>query len=62
MSFNKAHLPELQKLLKIRENYQSNKDFLDDYLGSPDMIIGPLDSMEYIKMIRNESNGEKPGK
>jgi hypothetical protein len=51
----KRHLPDLKTLLEIRSFYSSDKEFLDSYLGKVDFMIGPCDSMEFIKKIQKEN-------
>ena len=51
MGFNKKHLPPLEDLKKIRDYYSSDKEFLERQFGKADCIIGPIDSMDYLKEI-----------
>jgi hypothetical protein len=61
MGFNTRRLPELKDLIKIRENYNSDKEFLEAYVGKSDAIIGPVDSSEYLeklsKRVKKDENG-----
>lgn len=60
MGFNKKYLPDLPVLKSIRERYEDDSRFLQIYLYSPDAIIGPVDSMEYLKSIdKNYNQNEK---
>jgi len=59
MSFNKKYLPELPVLMKIRERYSSDKDFLDSYLRKVDAIVGSNDSFEYLKKIKDKVENDK---
>jgi hypothetical protein len=52
MSFNKKYLPDPEKLIKIRESYSSDKEFLEDYFRKTDAILGSPESFEYIQKIR----------
>lgn len=63
MSFNKKYLPELNDLIKIRENYSSDEEFLDQYFRKVDAVIGSTDSFNYIKDMRKkvEENEKKMG-
>lgn len=62
MSFNKKYLPDLQDLIKIREKYSTDEEFLDSYFRKVDAVIGPADSFEYIKKMRERvENGQKMG-
>jgi len=56
MGFNKKFLPDLSSLKSIRERYDDDKRFLHIYLYSPDAILGPVDSMEYLKSIEKTYN------
>ena len=51
MGFNTRRLPELKELIKIRENYNSDKEFLESYVGKADAVIGPVDSSNYLEKI-----------
>jgi len=59
MSFNKRYLPELPELIKIREKYSSDKDFLSGYLGKIDAIMGSQESFEYLKKIKDRVENDK---
>ena len=63
MSFNKKYLPELNDLIKIREKYSSDEEFLDEYFRKVDAVIGSTDSFNYIKDMRKkvEENEKKMG-
>jgi hypothetical protein len=60
MGFNTRRLPELKELMKIRENYNSDKEFLESYVGKSDAIVGPVDSSEYLeklaKRVKKDAN------
>ena len=64
MSFNKKYLPELPKLIKIRETYSSDEEFLDQYFRKVDAILGSQESFEYIHEMRKkvEENVQGLGK
>lgn len=51
MGFNKKRLPPLEDLKKIRNSYSSDEEFLIKQFGKADCIIGPLESMDYVKEI-----------
>jgi hypothetical protein len=53
MGFNKKYLPELQDLVKIRNSYGSDEEFIDSYLRRVDAILGPSDSCSYLREIRD---------
>jgi hypothetical protein len=61
MGFNTRRLPELKELIKIRESYNSDKEFLDSYVGKSDAVIGPVDSSDYLeklaKRVKKDENG-----
>ena len=54
MGFNTRRLPELKDLIKIRENYNSDKEFLDSYVGKADAVIGPVDSSDYLEKLSKQ--------
>ena len=61
MGFNTRRLPELKDLIKIRENYNSDKEFIESYVGKADAVIGPVDSSDYLeklaKKVKKDENG-----
>ena len=59
MSFNKKYLPELSELIKIRENYSSDAEFLENYLRKVDALMGPQESFEYLEKIKERVENEK---
>ena len=60
MGFNTIHLPELKALIKIRENYNSDKEFLVSYVGKADAVMGPVDSSDYLeKLAKKVKKDEK---
>jgi hypothetical protein len=64
MSFNKKYLPELPALIKIRESYSSDEEFLDSYLRKVDAIMGSPESFRYLEEIKKrvEENEQGMGK
>ena len=64
MSFNKKYLPELSELIKVRETYSSDEEFLDQYFRKVDAILGSQESFEYIHEMRKkvEENVQGLGK
>ena len=56
MGFNTRRLPELKELIKIRENYNTDKEFLDFYVGKSDAVIGPVDSSDYLEKLAKRVN------
>ena len=64
MGFNKRYLPELESLKEIREKMNSDKEFLNMYLYRPDVVLGSVDSMAYVKEIENlekiKNDSEQP--
>jgi hypothetical protein len=56
MSFNKKYLPELPALIKIRESYSSDEEFLDSYLRKVDAIMGSQESFLYLEEIKKRVN------
>ena len=64
MSFNKKYLPDLPELIKVRETYSSDEEFLDIYFRKADAILGPQESFVYIHEMRKrvEENEQRMGK
>jgi hypothetical protein len=64
VSFNKKYLPELPALIKIRESYSSDEEFLDSYLRKVDAIMGSPESFRYLEEIKKrvEENEQGMGK
>jgi hypothetical protein len=64
MSFNKKYLPDLPVLIKIRESYSSDEEFLDSYLRKVDAIMGSQESFRYLEEIKKrvEENEQGMGK
>ena len=61
MSFNKKYLPELPELIKVRETYSSDEEFLDRYFRKVDAILGSQESFEYIQKMRKKVEGNEQG-
>jgi hypothetical protein len=53
MGFNKRHLPELERIKEIREKMNSDKEFLNIYLYNPDVVLGSVESMNYVKEVED---------
>jgi len=64
MSFNKKYLPELPDLIKIRESYSSDEEFLDVFLRKVDAVMGSEESFRYLEEIkkRAKDNEQSMGK
>jgi hypothetical protein len=64
MSFNKKYLPELPALIKVRENYSSDEEFLELYFRKVDAVFGSQESFDYIHEMRKrvEENEQRLGK
>jgi len=66
MSFNKKYLPDLTDLIKIKESYSSDEEFLDSYLRKVDAIMGSQESFRYLEEIKKrvkdneQSMGKRP--
>ena len=66
MSFNKKYLPELPDLIKIRESYSSDEEFLDVFLRKVDAVMGSEESYRYLDEIKKrvkdneQSMGKRP--
>jgi hypothetical protein len=54
MSFNKKYLPELPALIKVRESYSSDEEFLEVYFRKVDAVFGSQESFEYIRNMREK--------
>ncbi len=61
MSFNKKYLPELPELIKVREKYSSDEEFLDLYFRKVDAILGSQESFEYIQEMRKRVEENEKG-
>jgi hypothetical protein len=61
MSFNKKYLPELPELIKVRETYSSDEEFLDRYFRKVDAILGSQESFEYIQKMRKKVEEDEQG-
>lgn len=63
MSFNKKYLPDPESLIKIRETYSSDREFLETYFRKVDSILGSPESFEYIQKLRKkvEDDDQKLG-
>jgi hypothetical protein len=59
MSFNKKYLPELPELVKIRESYSSDQEFLENYLRKVDALMGSQESFEYLDKIKQRVKNEQ---
>jgi hypothetical protein len=59
VGFNTIHLPELKALIKIRENYNSDKEFLVSYVGKADAVMGPVDSSDYLEKLSKKVNQDE---
>ena len=64
MSFNKKYLPELPDLIKIRESYSSDEEFLDVFLRKVDAVMGSEESFRYLDEIKKrvKDNEQSVGK
>lgn len=54
MGFNKKYLPPIEKMLEVRESYESDSDFLRSYIGKYDCLIGSKESMDYLKELEKK--------
>lgn len=64
MSFNKRYLPDLPKLIEMREKHSSDKEFIDfieDYYKKADALLGPNESFEYIKEAKKRIEEDEQG-
>jgi hypothetical protein len=51
MGFNRRHLPELEELKKIREKFETPKDFIKFIVGKSEVLTGPSESHRYLDEI-----------
>ena len=58
MSFNKRILPELEKLIELRESIGDDREFLRSVIGKSDCLVGSTDSMNYVKEIELKINNK----
>ena len=61
MSFNKRYLPELPDLIKIRESYSSDQEFLDVFNKKTDALLGSPESFEYLREMREKIKDNEQG-
>jgi len=61
MSFNKKYLPELPELIKVRESYSSDEEFLEVYFRKVDAVFGSQDSFDYIQKMRKKVEDDEQG-
>lgn len=54
MGFHKRFLPDLSSLEESRKRFSSDEEFLRVYLYGADALIGPSDSIEYLKEIEKK--------
>ena len=54
MGFNKKYLPPIEKMLEVRESYDSDSEFLNKYIGKYDCLIGSRESMDYLKELEEK--------
>lgn len=54
MGFNKKYIPDLENLKDIRERMNDDDYFLKIYLYNPDALIGPVESIDYLKELSNK--------
>jgi hypothetical protein len=57
MGFNKKYLPPIDKMKEARETYESDLDFLENYIGKYDCLLGSRESIDYLMEL--EENQEK---
>lgn len=61
MSFNKKYLPELPEMIKLRESYSSDEEFLDFFLRKVDAIMGSQESFLYLEEIKKRVKDNEQG-
>ena len=58
MSFNKRILPELEKLIELRESIGDDREFLRSVIGKSDCLVGSTDYMNYVKEVELKINNK----
>ena len=51
MGFNKKYLPNIEKMLEARKSYRSDSEFLNEYIGKYDCLIGSRESIDYLREL-----------
>ena len=51
MSFNKRILPDLDNLMKIREEIGNDRQFIKQIIGKSDCLMGSRESLNFIEEI-----------
>lgn len=51
MGFHKRFLPELSKLIEIRQECDSDKEFISRVVGKSEALIGPDESIKYVDAV-----------
>jgi hypothetical protein len=54
MGFNKKYLPPLERMIEIRNTYETNSDFLNSFIGKYDCLVGSRESLDYLKELEKE--------
>jgi len=54
MSFNKKYLPPIEKFLEIRKTYNTDSDFLNQYIGKYDCLVGSRESIDHLKELEDK--------
>ena len=59
MSFNKKYLPPIEKFLEIRKTYNTDSDFLNQYIGKYDCLVGSRESIDYLKELEDKERCQR---
>lgn len=59
MGFNKRYLPDLDKLVEMRNEIGNDREFLRTVLGKSDCLMGSSESLQMIRYIEEELENER---
>jgi len=54
MSFNRRILPEVEKLVKMREKAQNDEEFIKSLYRGADALQGSTESFNYVAQVKYE--------
>jgi hypothetical protein len=54
MSFNRRILPEVEKLVKLREKAQNDEEFIKSLYRGADALQGSTESFNYVAQVKYE--------
>jgi hypothetical protein len=59
MGFSKRYLPELDRLMEIRNEINDDREFLKYVVGKSDCLMGSTESLQMIRYIEEEIENER---